>query len=317
MPTITKGATAAEKISDDIRSSRSSFWRPKFISIKGGESYMMRPITSLDDLIVADTHSFMPTKPKPEEYSGDWIQSMWAICAKDVMFRLRDEAGNPTDSFESGYGTCYLHDHYAGKLDPKFKKDMSIPGSQTYALVVLREPVYDPATNNIVGFKDKLVEYKDSDGKIHQIPDFRVVSQKWSNFWAAVAAAAFMDGEIRNKDFAVKRKDNEYTITAAPATPSHQPGTDSWKVYEEALALVGGFDLGEYLIAHSTPDHYARWFDPDKTPEGGYARKGDGDAGETASAGDEAAAATPGAAEVDAAEMAAFQEMLAGRGDKK
>jgi hypothetical protein len=317
MPTPTKGAQAAEKISDEIKSSRSSFWRPHFLTLKVG-TYFMRPITDIDDLFIADLHQFFATKPKPEGYNGKWLETMWAVCQRDVMFRIRDEAGNVTDEFEDGYGDCYLHNAYAGKPG-KYKKDQSVPDNQTLALVVEREPVRD-ASGGVTGFRDKLEEFKDKDGKIHKIPAFKIVSQKWSNYWAAVAASAFMAPRtICDKDFIVQRKEgeNDYTITAVPPTPDHKPGTESWARYEEALKLVGGFDLGEFLIAHSTPDHYARWFDPDKTPEGGYGRReGDGDEGES---GGEAAAASasPSVPDVSDDELGAFRGMLAGRGGSK
>lgn len=318
MPTITKGAKAAEEISDQIRASKGSFWRPNFLYLKSG-TYIIRPLTDIDNLIIADLHQFIPTKPKPDGYAGKWLETMWAVCQLDLMFRLRDERGNPTDAFEEGYGNCYIHNTYAGKPG-KYKKDQSVPDNQTLALVVEREPVRDPS-GDVIAFRDKTEEWKDKDGKIHRIPAFRVVSQKWSNYWAAYAAAAYMAPRtILDKDFIVSRKEgeNDYIITAAPPTPEHKPGTDSWKVYEEALELVGGFDLAEYLLAHATPDHYARWFDPEKTPEGGYGRRGDGDSSDEGESGAGAPASAPASApEVSEEDLGDFRKMLAGRGETK
>lgn len=315
MPVLTKGAKAAEEISDERKSS--GVPRVKQLVIKAGDSYVIHFVTEFTELLSFDVHQFIDTKPKPDGWPGDnYPKSMWAICQNDRPFRLRDEAGNPTDDYEEGYGNCYIHTSLAGQKDPKFGTPKDRPAAQVFGLAVVRKPNFDPATNEITGFSDEVVEVKDAKGAIFQVPKLVIVSQKYSNFWNAVKASAVLAPQtILDKDFVVSRKENEYTVTVATVTPDLKPGTKAWQRYEEALKIME-FDLAEYLLDHATPDHYARFFIPGVDPVGGYGRKGDGDSDADGSASDGGQGATASAATpaVDQAALADFRANLSKRG---
>lgn len=318
MPILTTGADAAEKISDENKAA-GVFRLPQLVIKDGDAPVALHLITEQTAWITMDTHQFIETKPKPEGWPGDkYPKSMWAVCQLDRAFRLRDPEDPNTllDGYEPGYGDCYIHNSLAGKKDPKFGSDMARPANQVYGLAVVRKPVTDGKTSQIVGFADELVEFKDPEGKVYQIPKIVIVSQKFSNFWHPFKATAYLPPyTVLDKDFIVSRKGNDYTVGVASHTPELKPGTPAWKRYDDALALTG-FDLGAYLIDHSTPDHYARFFIPGATPTGGYGRKGDEAADDAADATEGEAATTAGSAHVDQDVMASFQASLSRRGAK-
>jgi hypothetical protein len=276
MPTFDRGADDAKKRSDETKA-KGGRSRIKQITWDDKEEKILRFLNDTTrgpmGIIGLKTHSFIPTKAKPEEYKGDWPESMWAICQNDIVFRI---GGVPTGEWEEGYGHCYIcaNEEYAAKLD-RFKKPINRPSDQVYGLAVVRKPIIEGsgASARVVGIEDEYHEWKDADGKLTSIVVVGYVSQKYSNFWASPAAAAYMEPRtILDKDFRILREENNYRAAIANNTPDLRPGTPGWKNYETALAVMG-FDLEEYLVGRSDPDWYARWFDPARTPKDGYARQ--------------------------------------------
>jgi hypothetical protein len=272
-----KGVRKAEEIAEEQKSA--GFYRVKTMVMKDGEGpWYFRILTDLDDMPIADMHMFCDTKAKPEEYKGDkWPSAMPAVCMNDRMFRLYDENG-PTDAFEEGYGDCYIHNRDRGKVrDGKFKRDKSLPDTQTFALAVVREPILDPVSKRPKGFRDAVEEYKKEDGSVVKIPRFVIISQKHRNFWSGVEAAIFMgDAPVGAYDYRVSRKENDYSFSVPPSGPDPllYPGSDAWKRYTEALTLIG-FDLDEEVLRMGSQDWYDRWFVEGAVPKDGYGRKED------------------------------------------
>lgn len=326
MPTARKGAAVAKKDAEDAKAARGRS-RIKQRTLDKGEVVLVRFLSEHEEradypqtVISAKTHNFADTKPQPAEFKGDnWPKSMWGICPLDPWFRVEKD-GVLTDEYEPGYGRCFIHERDRGKKD-KFGKDMSMPADQVYGLAVICEPVIqkDGAGNEYVAdIRDLYHDWKDAEGTVHKIPEIVYFSQKWSNFWAPAVATAYLPPRtILGKVFRIERVENDYTVTMIGQTPSHQPGTDSWKVYEEALKIMD-FDLEAFLLEHASEDHYARWFDPSKTPKDGYGRKDkdddkDGDSSEPA-AGSAAQGTTASAPKFDQSVMADFQGQLKNRG---
>lgn len=316
MPILSTGLDEAEQISEALKKG-SAFYRIANLVMKDGDApVILRFYTPHNKVVSFDTHQFIPTKAKPAGWPGDkYPQSMWAICQNDKAFRLRDSAGNLTDDFDPGYGDCHIHKIMAGEKDKKYGTPLSRPAAQVYGLAVEREAIFDEKTGQPVGFRDKTTEYKDKDGKVWQIPKFVLVSQKYSNFWHPIKATAYLPPHtILDKDFMVTRKGNDYTVTVAMQTPDHQPGTESWKRYDEALALTG-FNMEDYLLDHASPDHYKRFFIEGQDPEGGYGRGGDEDQEQQETTVSAAAAQSPvSTPQVSADALAAFRQDLGGRG---
>jgi len=299
MPNVTRGVQRAGEVAEENRGS--GFYRVKTLVMKDGEGpWYLRFITPLDAMPSADMHMFCDTKPRPDEYKGEnWPKAMFAVCQNDRMFIILDEAGNPTGTYEDGYGKCYVHDRDRGKVrDGKFKRDKSQPDWQTFALAVVREPVLDTVTKKTRGYRDATDDFKLPDGTIKQVPRFVVVSQKHRNFWSGVEAALFDGGELGAYDVRVTRQENDYKFAVSAPDATLYPGSPAWARYTEALELIG-FDLDAEVIKWGSHDWYARWFDPSRTPEGGYG--GDDDSSESSADADgmTATAARPDPAAVD------------------
>lgn len=299
MPVRTQGAEAAEQL---YLASRKGTGRLDFFRMKDGDpQVVLRLATDLGDWDTADVHQFIPTKTKPADGGDKWPKTMWGVCQNDLIFKLRDAHNNPTSDFETGYGNCYIHTAYAGKLDA-FKKDMSVPARQTFAIGVLREPVRDPVTNKITGFADQTMEWTGPDSTKHRVPKFVLISQKYSNFYAPIKQAAFVDGIVTNKDFLIKRDGNDYDVQSINVDP---PGTDQGKVYADALEMMG-VSTWQIILDHASPEHYSKFFIP-----------GEGEAAAPALTGEDAADTTETEApatgdEPGAEDLAAFAARLHG-----
>jgi hypothetical protein len=339
MPNWSEGDEAAEVLAEEAAKRRGSGrFRVQTLSIAKGADFVFRPYTDRKGRIVVpagdgapavthpgwisvDAHQFIPTKDQPAEYTGDkWPQKMWAICPNDRMFRVR-EGDELTDSYEPGYGNCYLHTALAGQKDARYGYDLSIPSAQVIGLAVLREAVHGDSANpkKVTAFTDKTVEWYDSEGNMTKIPHFVIFSQRYDKFWAAIAAAGYMDQTACNKDFWVRRGPDDKSkieVSSINMDPSFVPGTDRWKaMYDETLKLIG-FDLREWVLDHARLDHYKRWFIPGAVPEGGYDRRDkDGTAAtEGSDSGGVPANGTPVASGIDQDKMNEFAASLATRG---
>jgi hypothetical protein len=324
MPVFTQGAAAAAALEEEARKNRPGRFRMQTYTIKNDPQveHFLRFVTDHQFWISADTHRFVPTKDKPAEWDGNWPGALWGICPLDRMFRLPDpqRPGRFLDAYEDGFGQCYIHEAFAGIKDEKFGKDKSVPDPMVWSVAVLREPVLDPATKEVTGFTDKMVEYKEpgEKGATYQIPHLVIVSQFYRYFYAAVKASAYTaQASVCDKDFRVVRKGNtEFEIAPVNVTPDHRPGTDSWQRYTEALDVLK-FDLGPWLVERATVDHYRRWFIPGQEPEGGYARKNSNGSGNGAAAAEpeqsQDAPAQPVQPAYTPEQMAGFRAALSGR----
>lgn len=271
MPVFDDDLDSAKQRSEEARSS--AFHRTDFLKVEETEPAFIRIISPKP--ITLGMHSGIDTKTKPGELKKEagWPATMWAICQNDKAFRVRDADGDPTDVFEDGYGSCYIHETQRGKKDT-YKKDKSQARDQTFALAVLRKPVLDD-DGTITDFKDVTEEFKAEDGTVSRIPKVVIVRQSYSNFWAPLKATMFMGPKsICGWDIVVTRlPDNKYSF-GATGTPNLQPGKPGWERYEQTLELLG-LSLTETLMDWSSPDWYARWFIEGQTPEGGYGRQDD------------------------------------------
>lgn len=263
---------------------------------------------------------------------------MWAICQNEKMYRLRDEAKNLTDEFEEGYGNCYICRAYKGVKDDKFGHDKSRPTYLVHGLAVVRKAAKGPDKKRITGFSDETVEYRVpedfpglqdqenfpglKEGDLLQVPRIVIVAQRFQPLWHPLAATAYAPPyTIQDKDYEVSRKGNKddgWNVVPVNYTPDKlAPGLPAWKRYEQALLIMGGgaqpFSLQDWFLDNGTPDHYAKFFDPARIPEGGYGRDRDGAAGEEEEAG-AATAEADGTTPVDEEAMARFRASLGARG---
>jgi hypothetical protein len=268
MPQFRKGAESAEESHEAAKSGG----RAQYLSIteNAKQPTFIRLLSGLDEWIDCEVHMGVPTKAAPKDYSGNWPQNMSAVCQNDAMFRemlSTDRPNRPTGDYEPGYGHCYIHEHMAEVMG-KFGRPVSKTSPTVWALCIIREPVRGPSdsgrSGKIIGFQDKMEDWADDSGTKHNIPAIRIVSQRYGNFFGAIKQSAYIDEEVRHRDFMIERDGNDYEITPLTPTPDHAPGTASWKLYTDALALTG-ISLEETIVRQSSPEYYARFFDPTKT----------------------------------------------------
>jgi hypothetical protein len=287
-----------------------SFNRINEWQIKDGETHYLRIV--VNKAIPVDVHRFIPTKPKPEDCNWTkWPEVMWGVCPRDKAFRLKDEATEKLlDAYEEGFGDCYIHTAYAGQKG-RYGEDRGVPVVVSYGLAAVRKIVLDPVTHKPCGFADETFEFRAPSGDIVTLPRLVIVAQKYGQFWGAVKAAQFMPPyTMCDKDLKITRKDKDLVVTAGDRTPNHQPGTDSWKRYEQAMELLD-VSVEKYLLEHATHDHYAKFFIPGESPAGGYGGGAeDEDEGKKAKGGAPTTATHP---EVPAEDMDAFRETLTKR----
>jgi hypothetical protein len=272
MPEFRRGAEEAEAAHEAAKGAG----RAQFITIADKETVIFRLLTEIDQWIDCEVHMGVPTKKAPEGFKGQWPQAMSAVCQNDVMFRTMkdgDSPGRPTGAYEPGYGDCYIHEHMADVMG-KFGRPVSKTSPTVWALCVVREAVRNPETKKITGFQDKMEEWTDDKGVKHRIPVVRILSQRFGNFFGAIKQSAYIEERVCHRDFYAKRDGNDYEITGLTPTPDHEPGTPSWKLYDQTLELTG-FSLEKTIIEQSSPEYYARFFDPTKTAPDRSANGGD------------------------------------------
>lgn len=266
MPGFDKGSERAE---GRAKAARSFGGRVPFLIVKEDDPQptFIRMITDLDDWIPIGVHISVPTKEKPKDIEGDWPKALSFVCQNEPAFRLRDDEGKLIEppQWEKGYGHCYIHEKMGDQLD-NYKRPRSNTAEQVYALCVVRKVVKEGG--KIKGFADATVEWKDKDGKTYTVPDFRLVVQKWSNFFGPLNSSAFLTGSVTGRDFIIKRTGRtDYDITAADNTPDHhgptkdKPASDSWARYTDALKMMD-VDLERIVTDASSPDFYGRFLDP-------------------------------------------------------
>jgi hypothetical protein len=298
MPNFTTGATEAEKASR--RTAMEGRAAP--FTIKAGQTKWVRMLTDIkpgpNGLITIDTHVAVPTREKPKDFRGPkWPSNMSVICANATAFRIHDSNGIPTDEFEEGYGHCYVHENFQGQMS-KFNQPIAVPTSQVYALCALRELITND-DGRPTGIRDTMEEYKDDKGS-YQVPAIRLMAQRYQSFYGPMAAAAFMSGTILNRDFMIKRVENDYEVVGQDVTEDLRPGTEKWERYTKALELMK-LSLPQIIADLASLEFSRRWFDPS------YKFSDDGEEGGSEETGTSPAEGQP---QVDDAEVQAMRERL-------
>lgn len=231
-----------------------------------GDRVFVRPITEADEWLYLDMHQFVPTKDKPDDYEGKWPEKMSAVCQNDPAF-FDDAAGR----FMDGFGDCYICKAPQYKALDRFKKPISKTSTRGWGLMCLREAVQEDG--RIVAFKDSIVDIrvgKGNDQKTEQVRNIVVAQMSWKNFWANLNTQYGAHGTVRDRDYLVtvtgEGTDKNFTfINLDPIVNDdgsrHEPGSESWKVYEEACEKQG-LDLMKIITEQASPEYYDKFFRP-------------------------------------------------------
>lgn len=241
-----------------------------------GDSVVIRLLDDDPEWIPVDTHEFIDTRPKPKDWEGNWRETMGAVCRKDVGFKTEDGS-----AWEEGYdGSCYICEHDYGT--DRWGRPKSRPVTTLWARACLRTQVRDD-NGNPMGYRDQYREIEEN-GQTKQIRALVVVNFKYGNFFEELHGirnayrADDPNYDLRNQDFRITRKNDpkvEYNSYPLPPIADHKPGTESWKVYEEAIEEQD-LDLEKLIKYRSSAEYYAMYFDPTQ-PMPERRRKGKGD----------------------------------------
>lgn len=239
-PSFRRGGDAAE----EAAKSGGNFSRDTFFALEDGEGVYVRFVTDEPDWISVDQYSFLPTKPAPAGWKGNWPKHMSAVSRSDEAF---------TGMFADDYAKEFMRDR-EGK---PFK-----PSSRTWAYVCLREEVKEDG--RIVGFRDKTREISyEKDGKTvtEVVKDIRIVNLGWKNFFAPIKGYAKHYGTLLDRDIYIKRKgsgQNDTTYETVPMDP-----TPSWDLRnpEVAAQYKPERPLEEVVTERASDDYYRRFFD--------------------------------------------------------
>jgi hypothetical protein len=221
----------------------------------------VRLITEADEWLYVDMHQFVPTKEKPEDFEGKWPEKMSAVCQNDQAF-MDDSTGQYMD----GFGDCYICKAPQYKALDRFKKPVNKTSLRGWALLCLRDAVQEDG--RIVGFQDSVVEIrvgKDKDAKTEEVRNIVVAQMSHKNFWANLNTQYNTFGTVRDRDYLVtvtgEGVDKNFTFINMDPIADHKPGTESWKLYEEACEKQG-LDLFKIICDQGNDEYYDKFFRP-------------------------------------------------------
>jgi hypothetical protein len=322
-PAFRKGGQAAQEAA--AAQSGSRFHRTPYLSIEENEQEVLRYITDSDDWVYVLQHANVPTKNKPEGYTGNWPQSMPAVCRYD-------------EAFKGIYSDCYIDD--AG-LQNNWGRPCK-PTIRVWALACLREEVIgdkkmfkageieESQIGKRLGYRDQMRDVDERNdkgeptGKTTQERAIVLVNFAPNNYFNALNSIYSIYGTVCDRDYVVKRtgegKDANYDHIGYDMTQNLHPAferdgkhfeeTDSWARYGQALKEQN-IDLGSIIAERASDDFYARFFDPTKTPE---PRGGDKASGSSAPAqAKEPVVPSPADNDVDPEKLAAMRARVRGR----
>lgn len=190
-------AEEAAKSTGGRRGNRADYW-----SVEDGQSDILRFLTDAYPAesnpvawITVRQHGFVPTKPKPADWEGNWPSKMGAVCRNDKVFASR-------------YGDCPIDEMLETEGKHKGKKRLAMP--RTWALAVRREEVIEDG--RVVGIRTKTKEIKVGEKDSEEtkiVPDIVIVNMAWKNFFGPMQGFAGRYGTVLDRDYHITRKGSD------------------------------------------------------------------------------------------------------------
>lgn len=341
-PEVPEFGQGIENAQKDLVAGRTRRPRTDWWGIKDKEEAVLRFLDPSSHWRYARKHSFVPTRGPAPEASEDeakrYPKTMGAICRHDKALK-------------SLYSDCYICDKMRrNNGDTYFPAQRIFARAVVRTEVIGTEDMVEAGliSPNDVGMvlwhDDEMIDYPvlDAEGKPTEetvkVPRIVVVEQSNKNFFAQVSGydtAYARKGGILGRDVWVKRvgddQQTSYTIAAQdPETvfPDHvltHLGLKQADVGERLFSLtdeqVRKFyleqpncpNLAEIMLAQSTDDYYARYFDVDKPHPDSKRKRGEGDQAEEspgAPAEQQAKPVDGGGAKIDEERLAKLRERL-------
>lgn len=300
VPNIRRGGQGAEEASK----TGGKFAKINYFSLDDKESKIYRFLTDSPDWFWVKQHPSVPTKNKPEDFTGNWPSSMPAVCRHDEAF-----AGIYTD--------CYICD--TPVMSPHDASKPLKPAIRVWALAIEREKVEEGGV--VKGYRTVMEEVPERNekgeetGKNIRQPKIVVVNMGVKNFFSGLQGIYGLFNTVCDRDYMIRRTgtglDTDYQIIPLDKIPGVEPGTDTWAKFEKAVADQN-IDLLQVIADRASDEYYARFFDPTKTPTPTKGKE-EGGASTTAATTTPPAGDSGGAA-VDPDRLAAMRDRVRGTG---
>lgn len=247
----------------------SAFSRTDFLTIKDGESAIIRMMTDVDNWVTVKQHNMVPTKPGPAD-AKNWPQKMGSICRNDV-------------AFSGQYDGCLLCDLY-GQGDDKDSK-MHKAKERGWAIACLREEVRE--NGELQGYRDQTKKVaalgpdgkptgEDKDEKAYVILNFG-----YDNFFGRLKGqAAFFETAV-DRDYYVRREgsslNTEYHFVPLPPVPTSDGKRLDLRNPEHQARYADAPDLDVVLESRANDEFYGKFFDrtvkePSSNTSAGFAK---------------------------------------------
>jgi hypothetical protein len=264
VPAFRRGADEAEKAAQFS----GTFARTHFFKIEDKEKAVIRMLTEADSWIIVDQYQFIPTKPKPEGWEGNWPSHMGAVSRSDPALK---------GMFENDYIAEFMR-----KPDGKPYK----PSPRTWALACLREEVVGDGSEEKGGeaYKGKVVGYRDQTREVTRKKEsgeeettiekvIVVINMGYKNFFSPFDGFYRTYGTLLDRDYVVMRKgegmSTDYQI--APLDPIGYDVRDPEVAKRYGLVAKDGHvepgpdcpvRLETVILNMASDDYYGRFFDP-------------------------------------------------------
>lgn len=258
---MSKFKTGAAAAKDASSPKGAAFAKTHYFSLSDGEEVCVRFLTDADSWITVDQFNYIPTKPAPSDYTGNWPKFMGAV---DRRTKMADGS--------TLYDDCYISDFMTRDDGSPYKSS-----PRTWALAVIRDEVRNEQ-GTIIGYKDQTREVAEvSDGKPTGQTTIEkavvVVNMGYKNFFGSLQGFAGRYGTILDRDYYIKREGAGLTTTyhIVPADPIDAPDPSNpestirfdlrnpafFAAYEKNMP-----DLEEMILYRASDEFYKRFFDP-------------------------------------------------------
>lgn len=207
-----------EGAAEEAKASRKAFARREWewFDLKDGQAEIIRCLNDafydedyphIQPYISIVQHSSVPTRPKPDGYTGNWPARMSAVCRHAKAFKDR-------------FGDCFICD-YMKNPDVKSKGKYE-PYPRGYMLACRREEVFGDGTEatggpknkgKLLGIRDKLREVpkigpdgKEIDGEVELIKDICLINLGRKNFFGILEGFAGRYHTLLDRDYHITRE---------------------------------------------------------------------------------------------------------------
>lgn len=258
---LRRGGKAAEQEAAFANFSRMDYFRLK----SSGDSMVLRFLDEAHEWPYTRQHNMVPTKAKPADWpeNSKYPATMGAVCRRDKSFSDPSEVPHYTE--------CFICDTMVKPDGKKYTNPVRL-----WARAVVREPVYDEGTKELLGYRDAEHEVSTKDEKDNDVKKMVkkivVVNMATKNFFGAMQGYADIYGTVLDRDYHVTRKgmdtDTDYNIVPLDVDPDHNlkktPGLrDKYEAFAKEASATPE-DVEKMIYDLASDDFYARFFDTTK-----------------------------------------------------